>query len=296
METGKIYPMPWQIVRDHGKFRSMKRLILLTLVSAQAWSKPLVLLSYFDAFNGAAFNNSERIAHALATKLNSEASPFEIKLCALNTVFDKAYAQTEDCLKALPERPVMVIALGESTCQVKVESMMRNKDKTNGPDNAGEERNNSVIVPGAPEVLGMRYPLPQMYCALSSSERKDIDVSNNAGSFVCNNTAFQMSYHYPEVQYGFIHVPANNCSNLIKKSELAISLLEKMIIKGVNFLTTEEENPGLPHSSNELRLPTSKSAIRSLRRNFENKDACIHEYLKRSKAADEGGRFLGLMN
>ncbi len=214
--------MPWQITWVRGKLRFMKRLILLTLLSTPVWSKPLVLLSYFDAFNGAAFNNSERIAHALALKLNHESSPFEVRLCALNTVFDKAYAQTEDCLKALPERPVMVIALGESTCQVKVENMMRNNDKTNGPDNAGEERNNSVIVSGAPNVLGMRYPMPQMYCALSSSERKEIDVSNNAGSFVCNNTAFQMSYHYPEVQYGFIHVPANNCSNLVKKSEFAI--------------------------------------------------------------------------
>lgn len=274
----------------------MKYMIFLILLSSPVWAKPLVLISYFDSFNRAPFNNSERIAKALEAKMNTESSEIELKLCPLNTIFDKAFAQTEECLKALTERPVMVIALGESTCQLKVETMMRNNDKTVTPDNAGTERRNSKIVYAAPEVLGLRYPLPQMYCALTAPERNDLEVSNKAGSFVCNNTAYQMSYHYPEVQYGFIHVPANNCSNLVKRSEMAVVLLEKMILKGVSYLAAPEGNANLPHSSNDVRLVTRKDEMKKLRRQYDN-DNCIGEYLKKSKADDERRTiFGGVMN
>lgn len=275
----------------------MKLLIFLTLFATPiVWAKPVVLVSYYDAFGHSSFNNSDRIAKALELRMNNETSTVEIKLCPLNTIFDKAYAQTEDCLKALNERPVMVVGLGESTCQLKIETMMRNNDKTQSPDNAGVERRNTRIIHGAPDVLGMRYPLPQMYCALSASERSDVDLSNNAGSFVCNNTAFQMSYNYPDIQYGFIHIPANNCANLAKKSEAAIVGLEKMIVTGVSYLLAPEGNLNLPHSSNDLRLPTRKSEIRSLLRQYSNKNDCLNEYFRKYKADDEGRRSFGLMN
>lgn len=264
----------------------MKYLIFLSLFVTTAWAKPLVLISYFDAFNRAPFNNSERIAKALEQKLNAENLPVRVKLCALNTIFDKAYAQTEQCLKALPETPVMVLALGESTCELKIEAMMRNLDRNTGPDNAGNVRTNTVIVPEAPSVIGLRYPLAQMYCALSSSERRSLTVSNNAGSFVCNNTAFQMTHYYPDIQYGFIHVPTNKCSNLAQKTKMAITSLEKMIIQGVAYLA-ENEDSG--------RLPTKKSELKILRR--EEQDPCLNEYYKNLKGHDEKRTIIqGLMN
>lgn len=264
----------------------MKLLIFLALFSFTALAKPLVVVSYFDAFNRAPFNNSERIARSLEQRLNSESSPIQLKLCALNTIFDQAYAQTENCLKSLEQTPVLVIGLGESTCELKLEAMMRNKDKTLAPDNAGTHRNNRPIIPEAPEVLGLRYPLPQMYCALSSSERDNLTVSNNAGSFVCNNTAFQMTHYYGEIQYGFIHVPANNCANLGRRTENAIISLEKMILKGVTYLLNNEA---------PSRLPTRKDELKKLRR--ETEDECLKEYYQKLKGADERRTiFTGLMN
>jgi pyrrolidone-carboxylate peptidase len=264
----------------------MKLLIFLGLFSTSLWAKPLVLVSYFDAFNRAPFNNSERIAKALAQRLNLESSPIEVKLCALNTIFDKAYAQTEDCLKGLQEATVMVIGLGEATCELKIEAMMRNKDKTTSPDNAGTHRHHKTIIPGAPEVIGLRYPLPQMYCALSRSERDNLTVSNNAGSFVCNNTAYQMSHYYEEIQYGFIHVPANNCSNLPRRNEAAIIALEKMLLKGVTYLLDNDKSE---------RLPTKKDELKRLRRKIS--DECEREFFQKLKGSDERRTiFTGLMN
>lgn len=258
----------------------MKFLILLTLSISTAWAKPIVMISYYDAFNGAPFNSSERVAKNLALRLNTPEAAFEVKLCALNTVFDRAFAQSEDCLKNLPEAPVMFLGLGESTCDLKIETMMRNVDRTFGPDNAGNNRKKTTIVPSAPNVIGLRYPLPQMYCALNPAEKLKVVLSNDAGSFVCNNTAFQMTHFHPEIQYGFIHVPSNNCPNLAPKTEIAITLLEKMIKQGVSFLQSPDENEGLPHSSNDLRLATRKDELKRLRRIYDKRDACLEGYLK----------------
>ena len=283
---GKIYPIPSRRPAVYGRVRAMKYMFLLILVTLPAWGRPLILISYFDPFGGSSFNNSERIGKILEAKFNAETSLIEVKLCSLNTIFDKAYAQTEECLKNLPERPVMVIGLGESTCQLKIETMMRNNDKTYSPDNAGVERNNSPIIYGAPKILGLRYPLPQMFCALTDRERKDVDVSNDAGSFVCNNTAYQMSYHYPEIQYGFIHVPANNCSNLKNKTEAAVTMLEKMILSATSYLSSSEGNMNLPHSSNDIRLPTDRDELKLLRRQYDE-ESCIGEFLRKSRPDDK---------
>lgn len=245
-----------------------------------AWAKPVVLVSYYDAFGTDPFNNSEVLAHALERKINNSSSQIEVKLCRLNTIFDRAYAQTEDCIKALLEMPVMVLGLGESTCDLKVESMARNFDRTFGADNAGNQRGPSVIIPGAPQAIGLRYPLPQMYCALNSSERKNITVSNNAGSFVCNNTAFQMASFHPELIYGFIHVPTNRCSNLEQRNATALIFLEKMLQKGASYLLGNQVDPGLPHSSNDVRLMTKKEDLKRLRRDYSKKDQCLEEFLK----------------
>lgn len=255
-------------------------LIFLSLISVPVWAKPLVLISYFDAFNRAPFNNSERIAVELKARFDRETSPIQLELCALNTVFDRAFNQTEECLRALPQRPLFVLGLGESTCELKIETMMRNKDKTVGPDNAGTHRNNTLILPGAPSAIGLRFPLPQMYCALSESDRRSVDISNNAGTFVCNNTAYQMAHAYPELNYGFIHVPSNNCTQLTKKNELALKQLEVMMIAAAKALSEKDAEV----------LPISKAEIRAKRESFRG--SCEGDFFDRMRSADERRFFL----
>lgn len=255
----------------------MKTLILLlSLSSTAAWAKPLVLISYYDAFGKSAFNNSEKVARALELSLNRSSSSVRVKLCPLQTKFDKAYAQVENCLRALGETPTMVLGLGETGCAVKVEMVGRNLDRTTSPDNAGVSRNNTTIIPEAPASLGLTYPLAEMYCALETSDRKALIISNFAGTFVCNNTAFQLSHYYPELATGFIHVPSNKCKNLPTLTSEAVRRLEVMIsrVGNMNELSVE-------------RLPTDKQQLKELRQTWESKDACKAEFYQRAKGVDE---------
>ncbi len=258
----------------------MKWLLPMILFSCPLWARPVVLVSYYDAFGRAAFNNSERVAKRLEAKINNGTGPYSISLCALPTVFDRSYAALEDCLKAMPEAPVMVLGLGESNCNFKIETIMRNMDTTKAADNAGNERKNQVIIPEAPAAIGLKYPISQMYCALDSKVRNEMEISNNAGTFVCNNTAFQMSYHYENIQFGFVHVPANHCRNLEQKSISAVESLDTMLKTAVEVLKNDY---------GVRRLLTTKKEIEVLRYGSETKDKCPQEFYKRTKGVDERG-------
>lgn len=246
--------------------------LLMLLLTSTAYSKSLVLVSYFDPFGKALTNNSEVVAKALSEKFVMEELDIDLKLCPLQTIYNKAYGQLEDCTKNLAQRPILILGLGESNCDLKIELMMQNKDKSYGPDNSGVERNNSVIISQAPALLGLNYPLSQMYCSLDLKERKSVQISHDAGTFVCNNSAFQMSWYYPEIPYGFIHVPAHNCRRLQQKTALAISQLEKMIISAVEHLKVNAP----------VRLPVKPQEYTQALAQ-ENKDMCAYEFLKRAK-------------
>jgi pyrrolidone-carboxylate peptidase len=252
----------------------MKLLVFLVLFANALWARPLVLVGHFDPFGTAPFNNSERVAKMLFEKMKDHPD-VELRLCSLNTVFDKSFYQLEDCYKSMTLEPKMVLGLGESNCNFKIETMARNLDRTKGPDNEGNERSNSVIVKDAPREFGFNYPLANMYCALNPKDRAALEVSNNAGSFVCNNLAYQFAWLYQEAIFGFIHVPANGCRNIEEKSAQAVKNLETMILASLT-------------STEVKRLSTTKKELEVLRDSSKN-NKCLNEFYKRTKGADEKG-------
>jgi pyroglutamyl-peptidase len=259
------------------------RSLLLFSVSTAAFARPVVLISYYDVFGKGTFNNSENVARGLGIALQNE--PYEISFCKLPTAYDRSYAAVESCLKNLNTVLLMYLGLGEFGCSVKMETIARNFDKNPKlPDNDGNLRND-VIIPEAPKAISFNYPAPEMYCALSTKERGDMAVSNSAGSFVCNNTAFQFAHYYPEIPAGFIHVPANNCRNLDSRTSQTVRLLATMVRKAVVILD-ERDGRG-------VKLPLTRNELEPIR--AQKKDLCTQEYFKRFKSVEEIGfwSFLG---
>lgn len=262
--------MDLHFMRRKWEKSSMKTALLLFLISGTTWARPLVLLTFFDPFGKAPFNSSEVVGNEIFERHKNDPD-YELKICKLRTVFDVSYYQFEDCLKSLDREPDLVLGLGESNCNLKIEMMGRNLDRTKGPDNDGIERNSTPIRSNGPDAIGFTYPLAEMYCSLNREKRKDVEVSNNAGSFVCNNYAYQIAYSYPELKFGFIHVPANNCKDVKSKTKIAIENLETMIKAAV----TEKQK----------RLPVLKKQIRELR--DENAGTCLGEFYNRARGFDE---------
>ncbi len=89
-----------------------------------------------------------------------------------------------------------------------------------------------------------------------------------------------MTYHYPEVQFGFVHVANNKCLNLESKNDFALNSLDTMLAAGVQYLGSVHENK---------RLPTVKKEIDAFREIYEKKDKCQYEFFKRARSADDKG-------
>ncbi len=241
-----------------------------------AWAKPTVLVSYFDPFGKSPENNSRVIGRMLEERFKQMDLSFDVKTCEVQTKFDVSFQELKDCVNSLPEKPVMVIALGETGCDLKIELMGRNLDRTKGPDNAGIERRGTPIVPGAAPAIGFTYPLPEMYCSLTTEQRSQIVISNSAGSFVCNNLAYQTALTEEDLNFGFIHVPSHTCRNLKSQNERVVSSLMTMITRGMKVSL---ENPERP------RLPVTKTELDILRRKTD--DSCQSSFYKAARAWDE---------
>lgn len=258
----------------------MKLFLLLSLISLTATAKN-VIIGHFDPFDGAQSNNSETVAKMVARRL--QAQGINVKICSLQTSFQRAYPQFEECLKDTSSLD-LVIGLGETGCKLKAEFVGRNLDKTYGPDNLGVERDNTPIIKGADPFLSLRYPLPQMYCALPRDLRKKIVLSNNAGSFVCNNTAYQMRYHHPERMIGFIHVPQATCRNVAVSNTQDALIIEKMIIAGMK---TTDNGVYLPHYSNSEEIPLTRREIKTAHESVDSK--CYQDFYNEIKGVDSRG-------
>jgi pyrrolidone-carboxylate peptidase len=254
----------------------MNLFVAFLFIHTLAWAKPTILVSYFDPFAHAPENNSRVVGKMLEARVKKMDLFFDLKTCEVQTKFDVSFEELKDCVNSLPEKPVMVLALGETGCDLKIELMGRNLDRTKGPDNAGVERRNTPIVPGGSPAIGLTYPLPEMYCALTPEVRSQLVLSNNAGSFVCNNLAYQIAYHEKDLNFGFMHVPSHSCRNVSAKNEKIVSALITMINRGMEVSL---ENPDRP------RLPVTKGELEILRK--KTKDSCLSSFYKAARAWDE---------
>ncbi len=242
--------------------------VLLLTVAAQA--APTVLISGFDPFHGRPVNNSWSIAREVQTQL--AAAGVEAQTCLLPTSYERSMPAMEACLNALAATPDLVLSLGEVGCALKLETRALNVDNNprpgSLPDNDGVHRARRTIVPGASPGLGFRLSMPDMYCALSESERRASLVSTSAGSFVCNHLAMRFSWEHPELVYGFIHVPEYRCRQGSDNPALAASIV-KMALRQLEV--AREAPPG--------RLASTRAEFEQDWENIPDNRQCARDFL-----------------
>jgi pyroglutamyl-peptidase len=236
---------------------------LVLLMTASVWAKPLIVLTHFDPFSGRVFNNSKFIAEDFK---KAASNFFDIHLCELPTSFARSILAFEDCLKNAPGSPAFVLSLGETGCMLKVEHRAINFRKVTEPDN-DRASPRGAIIPTDKDFKGMTYPLEEMYCSLSATDRASVFLSSDAGTFVCNDLAYKVLTSHPELSYGFIHVPTYSCRNRVEQSKKAVELLLKLTQTWIN----------LPHRIEPL--PTTRSELPSGWRD----QSCLKTYYKTIK-------------
>lgn len=167
-----------------------------------------VLLTGFDPFEGAKRNPSWDAVRALrGTRIGGR----PVVVQRIPTAFARA---GEVLARAIARhRPVLVVCTGLAAGRgaVSVERVAINCIDARIPDNDGARPIDQPVVPGAPAAYFLPLPVKAMRRAIAA-RGLPAEVSNSAGTFVCNALAFHLAHgiatRWPGLRGGFIHLPA----------------------------------------------------------------------------------------
>jgi pyroglutamyl-peptidase len=167
-----------------------------------------VLLTGFDPFDGAARNPSWDAVRALrGTRIAGRpvvVQRIPTAFARAGTVLSRAIAR---------HRPVLVVCTGLAAGRgaVSLERVAINCIDARIPDNDGARPIDQPVVPGAPAAYFLPLPVKAMRQAILA-RGLPAEVSNSAGTFVCNALAFHLAHaiatRWPGLRGGFIHLPA----------------------------------------------------------------------------------------
>lgn len=168
-----------------------------------------VLLTGFDAFNGASVNPSWLAVQALQ---GQRILGRRLVAAQLPTVFGDALRALDTLLDQL--RPELVICVGQAggRSAISLERVAINLDDAPIPDNAGVQPLDAPVVAGAPAACFSTLPIKAARAALQR-EGLPAEVSQTAGTFVCNHVFFGLMHRiatHPGLRHtrgGFVHVP-----------------------------------------------------------------------------------------
>lgn len=209
---------------------------------------PILLLTYFEPFDGRDVNRSESVARALAEEPALREAFERIVLCSVPVVYDRAEESTGRCISEAraaddANRPMLVVSFGEyDGTRLRIETAAHNLDNTPGiADNAGVVRSGSRIVEGGPESIGFLFPFTEFFKS-GALRALDPRVSSSPGAFLCNHLAYQLARRHVETPFVFIHVGREVGRNLGSMTPEAAPLAEALV-RSANAISRPDQVP-----------------------------------------------------
>lgn len=165
-----------------------------------------LLLTAFEPFGGEAVNPAEEAMGRMPDRVGD----VEIVKLAVPVTFAGCLAPVAEAIER--EAPDAVLCLGQAGGRAAItpERVAINVDDARIPDNAGEQPVDRPTVPGGPAAYFATLPVKAMAEAIRAAGVA-AEVSNTAGTFVCNHLMYAVLHllaeRYPGVRAGFMHVP-----------------------------------------------------------------------------------------
>jgi len=164
------------------------------------------LVTGFTPFNGEKINPSWQIVKALPGAV----SGYKIIKLRVPTEFGRSINVVIKAIDKL--KPDIVLCLGQAggRAQMSVERVAINVNDARIVDNAGVQPTDEAIAEDAPAAYFCTLPVKAMMQSMLD-QNIPAEVSNTAGTFVCNHLIFGVLHHIALRQYpiraGFMHVP-----------------------------------------------------------------------------------------
>ncbi|WP_308160824.1 pyroglutamyl-peptidase I [Cellulomonas sp. GbtcB1] len=172
---------------------------------------PTVLLTGFEPFEEQEVNASWAAVREVAESWDQTAEGAALVTALLPVSFARAPRRLAELL--LDVRPDLVVAVGEAggRSAVSVERVAVNVQDARIADEDGAEPVDVPVVPGGDAAYFSTLPVKACLAALREAGVPG-EVSNSAGTFVCNTIAYALADqlaagHAPGARGGFVHVP-----------------------------------------------------------------------------------------
>ena len=165
-----------------------------------------ILVTAFDPFGGEKINPAQQAVERLADTIGEA----KIHKLIVPTVFGKAAENVIEEMNKL--RPDAVVCVGQAGGRKSVtpERVAINVMDANITDNIGQQPVDEVIVADGPAAYFSTLPVKKMVQAIRDAGLPG-DVSNSAGTFVCNSLLYSVLHHaatnMPQTHAVFVHVP-----------------------------------------------------------------------------------------
>ncbi len=165
-----------------------------------------ILVTGFTPFGGEKINPSWQIVKALPELIVG----YRVEKLRVPTEFGKSISVVTKAIDKL--KPDIVLCLGQAggRAHMSVERVAINVNDARIADNAGAQPIDEAIADDAPAAYFCTLPVKAMVQAMMD-HHIPAEVSNTAGTFVCNHLIFGVLHHIAMMRYpiraGFMHVP-----------------------------------------------------------------------------------------
>lgn len=189
-----------------------------------------ILVTAFDAFGGENTNPALEAVKRLDHRIGNHV----ITKLEIPTVFQKSI--TPICNALEKDKYDVVLAIGQAGGRFAItpERVGINIDDARIPDNNGYQPIDKVIKEDGAPAYFSNLPVKRMIKEMNDTGVPS-KLSNTAGTFVCNHILYQLGYlantKYPELLFGFVHVPFIPEQVIDKPDKPSMSL--DTIIKGL---------------------------------------------------------------
>ncbi|MBX9568249.1 MAG: pyroglutamyl-peptidase I [Candidatus Obscuribacterales bacterium] len=177
-----------------------------------------LIVTGFNAFGEIAENPSEQTIHRLPdfVKVDETDEPIDVAKLTLTTCcsdsWDELKRAIESIKSSMPAEKFGIIMAGVAGNRDKIclERFALNVRQYRIPDNNQHRPDDEHIEPNAPDALRTSLPVKSMVEELNNAGYA-CDVSNHAGTYVCNETYFRALHEYNSdpncIGVLFVHVP-----------------------------------------------------------------------------------------
>ena len=182
-----------------------------------------VLVTGFAPFGGESTNPSWEIVKDLPDSI----AGYRIEKLKVPTEFGKAIDVAGKAIDKWQPRLVLCFGQAGGRTRMGVERVAINVDDAHIADNAGKQMIDQPIRRNAPAAYFCTVPVKAMVAAMARAG-VPAEVSNSAGTFVCNHLIYGVLHHIASKGYatraGFIHVPFVEHQIVERPNTAALSL------------------------------------------------------------------------